>query len=191
MQINYIIKKSNRRSLSMHVTDEHTVLVKAPKGTPTYVVEEFIKEKKDWIVNQITRIENQTKLASSLGPLTQEDIKAIKKKAKVLIPERVEHYAKLSGITYKKIFIRLQKTRWGSCSAEGNLNFNCLLALMPMEILDSVVVHELCHRRHMNHSRAFYTEVLSIFPDYKKCNKWLKQNGPAYFKRIEAAETED
>ena len=68
--------------------------------------------------------------------------------------------------------------------ADGNLNFNCLLVLMPPEILDSVVVHELCHRRYMNHSREFYEEVLRIFPDYKRCNKWLKQNGGAYFKRI-------
>lgn len=184
MQIDYIIKKSHRRSMSIHVNDDNKVLVKAPIGTPTYVVEEFIREKKDWIIEQIVRIENQTKLAKSMGMLSEEDIKAIKKKAKILIPERVEYYAKMSGINYGKIFIRLQKSRWGSCSAEGNLNFNCLLVLMPLEILDSVVVHELCHRRHMNHSRAFYTEVLSIFPDYKRCNKWLKQNGPAYFKRI-------
>ncbi|MCF0224767.1 MAG: M48 family metallopeptidase, partial [Fibrobacter sp.] len=114
-----------------------------------------------------------------------DDIKAIKKKAKVLIPERVEHYAKLSGITYNRIFIRLQKSRWGSCSRDGNLNFNCLLVLMPTEILDSVIVHELCHRRHMDHSKEFYDEVLTIFPDYKRCDKWLKQNGGAYFKRIE------
>ena len=80
-------------------------------------------------------------------------------------------------------FIRLQKSRWGSCSVDGNLNFNCLLVLMPPEILDSVVVHELCHRRHMNHSKEFYDEVLRIFPDYKRCNKWLKQNGGVYFKR--------
>ena len=80
-------------------------------------------------------------------------------------------------------FIRLQKSRWGSCSVDRNLNFNCLLVLMPPEILDSVVVHELCHRRHMNHSKEFYDEVLRIFPDYKRCNKWLKQNGGVFFKR--------
>ena len=119
-----------------------------------------------------------------MGPLTDEDIKQIKKKARVVIPQRVEYYAKMAGISYNRIFIRLQKSRWGSCSVDGNLNFNCLLVLMPPEILDSVVVHELCHRRHMNHSKKFYDEVLRIFPDYKRCNKWLKQNGGAYFKRI-------
>lgn len=184
MQIDYIIKKSHRRSMSIHIDENNKVVVKAPVGTPTYVAEEFIREKKDWIVNQLERIENQTQLAQSLGMLTKQDIKNIKKKAKSLIPQRVEHYAKMSGITYNKITIRLQKSRWGSCSAEGNLNFNCLLALMPMEILDSVVVHELCHRHHMDHSKEFYTEVLTLFPEYKRCNKWLKENGPAYFRRI-------
>ena len=184
MEIDYVIKKSRRRSMSVHVDSDKKVIVKAPIGTPTYVVEEFLKEKKTWIVNQIAKVENQNVLAQQLGLLSKKDLAALKKKAKILIPERVEYYAGLSGISYNKIFIRLQKTRWGSCSADGNLNFNCLLALMPLEILDSVVVHELCHRRHMNHSKEFYAEVLSIFPDYKRCNKWLKENGNAFFMRL-------
>ena len=170
--------------MCIHVADANTVIVKVPLGTSAFVAENFIHEKNDWIIKQLAKVEKQSKLATSMGPLTEEDIKQIKKKAKQVIPQRVEHYAKMAGISYKRIFIRLQKSRWGSCSVEGNLNFNCLLVLMPQEILDSVVVHELCHRRHMNHSRDFYDEVLRIFPDYKKCNKWLKQNGGAYFKRI-------
>lgn len=66
----------------------------------------------------------------------------------------------------------------------GNLNFNCLLVIMPPEIMDSVVVHELCHRRHMNHSKEFYAEIDRVFPDYKRCNKWLKDNGGVYLKRV-------
>ena len=185
MEINYIIQKSRRRSMSLHIENNKQVIVKVPLGTPESVAVSFMKEKKDWIMKQIAKVETQSELAETMGSLSADDIKAIKKKAKVLIPERVEHYAKLSGITYNRIFIRLQKSRWGSCSRDGNLNFNCLLVLMPPEILDSVIVHELCHRRHMDHSKAFYDEVLKIFPDYKRCDKWLKQNGGAYFKRIE------
>ena len=170
--------------MSIHVSDDKKVIVKVPLGTPAFVAENFIREKKDWITRQLEKVEKEAELASSMGPLTEEDISQIKKKARKVIPERVEHYARLAGISYKRIFIRLQKSRWGSCSIDGNLNFNCLLVLMPPEILDSVVVHELCHRRHMNHSREFYDEVLSIFPDYKRCDKWLKQNGGAYFKRL-------
>ena len=144
MEVNYVIQKSRRRSMSIHVADDKKVIVKVPLGTPTFIAENFIKEKKDWITKQMEKVEKQTALADSMGPLTEEDIKQIKKKARVVIPQRVEYYAKLAGISYNKIFIRLQKSRWGSCSVDGNL----------------------------------------IFPDYKRCNKWLKQNGGAYFKRI-------
>lgn len=184
MQIDYVIKKSHRRSISVHVAPDKKVIIKAPVGTPVSVVEDFLREKKAWIVKQLEKVEAQSQLAEEMGPLTSQDISALKKKAKVIIPQRVEYYAKLAGISYNRIAIRLQKSRWGSCSVDGNLNFNCLLALMPLEILDSVVVHELCHRRHMDHSKAFYDDVLKLFPDYKRCDKWLKQNGPAYFKRI-------
>ncbi|MCR4743380.1 MAG: M48 family metallopeptidase [Treponema sp.] len=170
--------------MSIQMLEERKILVKVPNGTPVETVEAFMREKKNWIIKQSEKFKNQKELAASLGPLTKDDIKEIKRKAKIIIPQRVDFYANLAGISYNHISIRLQKSRWGSCTADGNLNFNCLLVLMPPEILDSVVVHELCHRRHMNHSKAFYEEVLKIFPDYKRCDKWLKLNGGAYFKRI-------
>ena len=94
-----------------------------------------------------------------------------------VIPERVKYYAPQIGVRCGRITIRNQKTRWGSCSAKGNLNFNCLLMLTPPEVIDSVVVHELCHLKEMNHSKKFYDEILRVYPDYKKWDKWLKQNG--------------
>ncbi|MBQ6684544.1 MAG: M48 family metallopeptidase, partial [Firmicutes bacterium] len=90
---------------------------------------------------------------------------------------RVAHYAPLVGVDYGRITIRNQKTRWGSCSSQGNLNFNCLLMLFPDEVIDSVVVHELCHRKHMNHSAKFYKEVERVFPEYRKWHQWLNENG--------------
>ena len=81
------------------------------------------------------------------------------------------------GVTYGRISIREQKTRWGSCSSKGNLNFNWRLIFAPPEVLDYVVVHELAHRKEMNHSKAFYAIVESIMPDYRKWKKWLKENG--------------
>ena len=94
------------------------------------------------------------------------------------------YYAPQIGVDYGRITIRCQRTRWGSCSAKGNLNFNCLLMLAPPEVLDSVVVHELCHRREMNHSPRFYALVLRVFPDYHRWDRWLKDNGPALMARI-------
>ena len=90
---------------------------------------------------------------------------------------RVAYYAEKLGVSYGKITLRQQKTRWGSCAANGKLNFNWLLILAPPEVLDYVVVHELCHRREMNHSQAFWKEVEKILPDYRERQKWLKDNG--------------
>ena len=86
-------------------------------------------------------------------------------------------YARKMGVTYGRISIREQKTRWGSCSSVGNLNYNWKLVLMPPGVLDYVVVHELAHRREMNHSAAFWKVVATWMPDYKKYRKWLRDNG--------------
>ena len=80
-------------------------------------------------------------------------------------------------MSYGRISIREQKTRWGSCSSKGNLSFNWRRSLAPEEVLDYVVVHELAHRREMNHSRAFYAIVGSVLPDYKQPKKWLRDKG--------------
>lgn len=104
--------------------------------------------------------------------------------ALVVIPEKVRHYAPLVGVDYGRITIRNQRTRWGSCSSKGNLNFNYLLMLLPDDVIDSVVVHELCHRKHMNHSPQFYAEVERVFPEYKSSNKWLNENGGIYLSRL-------
>jgi predicted metal-dependent hydrolase len=96
----------------------------------------------------------------------------------------VEYYAQKIGVSFNGITIRCQRTRWGSCSSKGNLNFNCLLVLLPDEIIDSVVVHELCHLKQMNHSPKFYAEIEKILPDYKIRREWLKQNSSKYMSRI-------
>jgi predicted metal-dependent hydrolase len=88
------------------------------------------------------------------------------------------------GVKYERIAIKFQKTRFGSCSTKKNLNFNALVALMPSEILDYVIVHELSHLNQMNHSKAFWQEVEKIIPDYKKKRKWLKDNGVKYMQLI-------
>ena len=87
-------------------------------------------------------------------------------------------------MTYGRITIRAQHTRWGSCSSKGNLNFNCLLMLAPPEVLESVVVHELCHRIEMNHGPRLYAAVYRVFPEYDKCNRWLKAHGAALQARM-------
>lgn len=96
---------------------------------------------------------------------------------KLVIEDRVKHYSSIIGVFPEKITIREQKTRWGSCSTKGNINLNWKLIMAPMEVLDYVVIHELCHMREMNHSKEFWKLVEYVFPQYKKCRAWLKDNG--------------
>lgn len=87
-------------------------------------------------------------------------------------------------MSFGRISYRFQRTRWGSCSARGDLSFNCLLLLCPPEVLDYVVVHELCHRRHMDHSGRFWAEVAVMLPDYQARRAWLREHGPALMARL-------
>ena len=121
---------------------------------------------------------------SAQEKLTNEDIQKLAKEALDILPKKVEYYAKIIGVTYGRITIRNQKTRWGSCSAKGNLNLNCLLMLTPEEVQDYVVVHELCHRKQMNHSKQFWEEVGKILPDYRERRTWLKEHGSAIIGRM-------
>lgn len=100
-----------------------------------------------------------------------------RKAAKEYFPKRVAYYHSLTGGNYTKITVRDQKTRWGSCSSNGTLSFNYRLMYAPPRILDYVVVHELCHLTHMNHSKEFWSMVASIMPEYKTYRQWLKDHG--------------
>lgn len=106
-----------------------------------------------------------------------------KKMVKEKITERVQWYSELTGIKYSKIKINKAKTRWGSCSSKGSLNFNYRLYFAPLEILDYVVVHELSHIREMNHSKKFWNRVELVIPDYKKRRKWLRTEGKKLFNK--------
>lgn len=185
MKLSYTIQRSFRRTISIHISDEGKVLIKAPVTASKAAIENFLIEKRSWILKKLEKFQKNQEMAAKMGIITPEEKREIRKAAKKIIGERVEHYAKLSGIKYGNIRYGFQKSRWGSCSGKGNLNFNCLLVLMPLEVLDSVVVHELCHRRHMNHSKQFYAEVLKYFPDYNKWDAWLKTNGQTYFLRLQ------
>ena len=132
----------------------------------------FVRSKEEWIQKHLAGIS-----AQKVERFTAEELEKLRKLARKRVAERVAYYARILGVTYGRIAIRAQHTRWGSCSSKGNLNFNCLLALVPPEVLDYVVVHELCHRKEMNHSTKFWAEVAAVLPDYQQRRKWLKENG--------------
>ena len=171
--------RSNRKTVAIQVNSDLSVTVRAPRSVSEKDIEEILKKKEAWISKHIEKIK-ETKERVEAEPtekLTREKVIALAEEALKVIPERVEYFAKVIGVTYGKITIRNQKTRWGSCSSKGNLNFNCLLMLAPPEVLDYVVVHELCHRKQMNHSKAFWLEVEKVLPNYKEVRKWLKEEG--------------
>ncbi len=175
------IIKSRRKTISLQVKDEKTVIVRAPFRTSERYIRNFVLSNEKWIKN---RLDKMNKLREAVGkPLSDNEISELYEEAKRVIPERVAYYAPRIGVDYGRITIRKQKSRWGSCSAKGNLNFNCLLMLTRPEVIDSVVVHELCHRKEMNHSARFYKEVLKVFPDYRIWDRWLKKNGEAILMR--------
>ena len=175
----YKVLRSRRRTISIEVNRDLEVIVRAPRWVAKRDIRYFVDEKEGWIRKTIARLERERESQKDQPDerLTQDELNDLVRKAREVIPKRVEYYAQLIGVTYGRITIRHQKTRWGSCSARGNLNFNCLLMLAPPEVLDAIVVHELCHRKEMNHSERFYREVHRIYPDYDKWNRWLKDHG--------------
>lgn len=104
-----------------------------------------------------------------------------RKEASAVISKKAAYYAKILSVCYEDIHIRDQKSRWGSCSGRGNLNFNWRLIMAPEQVLDYVVIHELCHLRHMDHSREFWELVGSICPSYKQFKGWLKDHGESLY----------
>ncbi|MDO5153907.1 MAG: SprT family zinc-dependent metalloprotease [Eubacteriales bacterium] len=178
--IPYQIIRSNRKTVSIQIRADGQVVVRCPRRMSGDAVRTFVESKAKWIGKHLAR----QAAAPKLPPFTDEEIRELVQKAREIIPRRVAYFAPLVGVTYGKITIRSQRSRWGSCSSKGNLNFNCLLVLAPAEVLDYVVVHELCHRKEMNHSGQFWAEVARIFPDYKASNAWLKENGAALIGRL-------
>lgn len=175
--------RSKRKTISIEIKHDG-IYVRALLRMSDTEIQVFWERKKDWIQKHLQKQTERIEVAKGLPPYTYEELHAIAKKALQVIPERVKYYAEIIGVDYGRITIRNQRTRWGSCSSKGNLNFNCLLMLMPDDIIDSVIVHELCHRKHMNHSAQFYAEVEKAFPDYQCCCKWLKENGGTYLYRL-------
>lgn len=106
-----------------------------------------------------------------------EELNSILEEAKDKLPRLVARYSKKMNLSYEKVFVKAQKTRWGSCSSKGNINLNCLLMKVPPYVRKYVIVHELAHRKEMNHSERFWKLVADEMPDYQKSVKWLKKNG--------------
>ena len=178
------IIRSDRKTYAIQI-QAGKVLLRVPNRFTQKEIDNVLKKHRAWIEKNLQKQQKQQNEASSLPPLTQAELRALAEKAGAVIPPRAAYFAKQIGVSYGRITIRNQRTKWGSCSAQGNLNLNCLLMLAPPEVIDSVIVHELCHRKEMNHSPAFYREVYRVMPDYDKWHGWLKEHGAALLARME------
>ena len=181
--LRYRLVRSGRRTLGLEIR-EGELIVRAPYRATRQEIDRMLREKRSWIDSHLAKSRQKIREAAAIRPLNREELHALGQKAVEYIPGRVHYYAGLLGVQPRKITIRNQRTRWGSCSSQGNLNFNVLLMLTPPEAIDSVVVHELCHLKEMNHSERFYREVLSVFPDYYRWHDWLKEHQTELMARL-------
>lgn len=180
------IIRSRRKTIGLQIDDSLAITVKVPFQMSSGEIRRFVERQSGWIGKhcEIIRKRQEERGGEAEAVLTREEINRLAERALAYIPERVALFAPIVKVSYGRITIRNQRSRWGSCSGKGNLNFNCLLMLMPPEVIDYVVVHELCHRREMNHSADFWRLVEEVLPDYKKHRQWLKENGAAVMRRM-------
>ena len=180
MEIPYTLVRSCRKTISIMIKPTGEVEVRCPRRCSKREINTFVASKEAWIRKHLKTIAARPEVSV----LSTGERKALAEKAAEVLPEKVSRFAQQLGVSYGRITIRSQRTRWGSCSAKGNLNFNCLLMLCPEEVQDYVVIHELCHRKEMNHSTAFWAEVERHCPDYRIHRKWLKDNGVSLIARL-------
>ena len=179
--VDYRLIRSKRKTIGLEITPTGEVIVRAPYYTSKAEIESFIKENISWIGKHrdkaFDRLQNEMDILSETGTIDFEEIKRLGDRMLKEFTPRIKEYAMQLDVTYARVTVRNQKTRWGSCSSKGNLNFNCLLMLAPIEVQDYVIVHDLCHLIEMNHSKRFWDLVASVLPDYKVRKKWLDNEG--------------
>ena len=176
--MDYTLIRSSRKTISIQLSPTGEVVVRAPNRMPKRAIDHFVESKRGWIEGHLGG------LPQIQPKLTDAELRELARHAKEVLPEIAAYYAPLVGVGYGRITIRAQRTRWGSCSAQGNLNFNCLLMLTPDDVIEYVVVHELCHRKEMNHSPKFWAEVERVLPNYRESKRWLKENGPGLIRSL-------
>lgn len=187
--VSYQLIRSARKTLAIEIKVDGAVIVRAPYGCSQSAVEDFVRVHYGWLEKHLNQLDGRRDVqadkirSGEIKPLPQtgEEILAYRRQAAAVFAERTAYYAALMRVGYQKITIKEQKTRWGSCSRKGNLNFNWRLMLAPDAVLDYVVVHELAHRLEMNHSSRFWQIVAEIMPDYRQYRGWLRRYGSCLY----------
>ena len=178
-EISYKIRKSNRaKRLRIAVYCDTSIVVTMPFGINENKVERFIIEKANWIISKLKYFEQFKR--NPIMDSSEENYLKYKFKALRLAERKIECYNKVCNFKFNKINIKNQKTRWGSCSKKGNLNFNYKIALLPERMANYIIIHELCHLKEFNHSRKFWNLVAKLMPDYLDIKEELKSKGLSF-----------
>lgn len=174
--------RSARRTMALQVYSDGRAVVRVPQRLGKHKVKQFAESHGEWIAaksQELSARKQERKAQQSQYDIPDFECLGSAEKARIRahFMERIQLYAPQMGVTYQRVSVRNQKGRWGSCSAQGNLNFNYRLHYLPQELMDYVVVHELAHRIHMNHSREFWKIVEKYNPDYINSKNRLKEIG--------------
>lgn len=172
--IEYTLKRSKRaKNVRLVICCDSGLTVVVPRQLDSSSVESFILQKRDWVLRKIREMKNSSNRSLFISK-KRKDYLRHKESARVLVERRLEFFNKYYNFEYKRIAIRNQKTRWGSCSSKRNLNFNFRLVYLSDELIDYLIVHELCHLQEMNHSRNFWRLVEKTIPDCRELSRKLR-----------------
>lgn len=173
--IEYTLIRSSRRTLALEITRDLQVIVRAPLRCPQREIDRFVDSRRDWIADKLALQQRRADARAAMEATPEQEV-ILRRRAAELIPQRVAYYAPLMGVTPTGIKITSARTRFGSCSGKNSLCFSWRLMLYPPAAVDYVVVHELAHIRHHNHSREFWDFVESVMPDYPARQSLLKMD---------------
>lgn len=165
----YTLLRSRRRTVALEITRDGVVQVRAPLHMPRAAIDAFVASHEKWIALHLAA------RRAAPPPPSAEEIAALRQRAKDVLPGKVDHWAKIMGVTPTGLHITAARTRFGSCSGKNSLSFSLYLMAYPEEAVDYVVVHELAHIRHHDHSPRFYACVAQYLPDYRERLKLLKK----------------
>jgi predicted metal-dependent hydrolase len=179
-KIEYTLKVSNRaRRMRLAIYCDGDFVVTAPYNLDQNLVEKYIIRKSQWILDKLDYFKNFR--TTVLSPTKTNNYSHLKAQALQLAKDRIEYYNRTYNFKFNAVNIKNQKTRWGSCSKKGNLNFNYKIALLPQKLSNYIIVHELCHLGQFNHSQKFWNLVAKAMPDYLDIRKELRENKVNFF----------
>lgn len=167
----HFISSKRARNLSITVRHDSSIRVTIPKGMNLTIARKFFESKIDWVRRYLTKIERQNRQNQPLLELSDAE----QRKAKIYLPQRLAYLADKYGFTYNRIYIRNQRTRWGSCSSRDNISLNMKLVRLPLELQNYVILHELVHTKHKNHSKKFWQALDKLVGDSKKLKRQMRK----------------